>query len=107
MLKGISEKDWKIFRAKLPDWQEHYIDKLNHEYIDILSSDENPSQKFWSLQKRINGDKQSTGIVCEMSRSKLVENIASLIYEEVITFEDLSEFSDDLKVTVKLMLELR
>lgn len=37
MLKEISEKDWKLFKAKLIIWQERYIDKLNHEYIEILS----------------------------------------------------------------------
>ncbi len=102
----ISEKDWKLFRAKLPYWQENYIDKLNQEYINILSSDENPSQKFWSLEKCIKADSQKTGVICQMTRSKLIENITSLVCNKVIAFEDLSEFSDEIKATVKLMLEL-
>ena len=38
MIKEISEKDWKLFREKLPTWQDTYIDKLNQEYIEILSN---------------------------------------------------------------------
>ena len=34
----ISKKDWKLFREKLPDWQENYMDKLNKQYIELLSN---------------------------------------------------------------------
>ena len=106
MLKEISEKDWKLFKARLIIWQESYINKLNHEYIEILSSNENASDKFWKLEKRIKQDKRSTGVICEVKRSNLIENIFSLINEGVICFDDLSEFSDNLQATVKLMLEI-
>ena len=106
MLKEISEKDWKLFKAKIIIWQESYIDKLNHEYIEILSSNENSSDKFWKLEKRIKQDKRSTGVICKVKRSNLIENVFSLINEGVICFDDLFEFSDNLKATVKLMLEI-
>lgn len=32
----VNEKDWKLFRKKLPEWQEKYIDRLCNEYIKIL-----------------------------------------------------------------------
>lgn len=106
MKREISEKDWKLFREKLPTWQDTYIDKLNQEYIEILSSSDNPADKFWELEKRINTDKHKTGVACDTRRSKMVENIISLIIEGVITIDDISEFSDNLKATVQLMLEL-
>lgn len=62
MIKEISEKDWKLFREKIPIWQDTYIDKLNQEYIEILSSSDNPADKFWGLEKRINTDKHKTGV---------------------------------------------
>lgn len=34
---GFTEADWKLFRSKINVWQENHIDKLNKEYIDILS----------------------------------------------------------------------
>lgn len=106
MIKEISEKDWKLFREKLPIWQDTYMDKLNQEYIEILSSSDNPADKFWGLEKRINTDKHKTGVVCEISRSKMVENIISLVVEGVISIDDLSKFSDNLISNVKLMVEL-
>ena len=106
MIKEISENDWKLFREKLTTWQDTYIDKLNQEYIEILSSSDNPADKFWELEKRINIDKHKTGIVCEMSRSKMIENIVLLIAENVIGTEDLLDFSDNLISTVQLMLNL-
>ena len=106
MIKEISENDWKLFREKLPIWQDTYMDKLNQEYIEILSSSDNPADKFWKLEKRINTDKHKTGVVCDMRRSKMVEKIISLITEGIITIDDISEFSDNLKATVQLMLEL-
>lgn len=41
----------------------------------------------------------------EMSRSNLIDNIISLIYEGAISFEDLEEFSDQLKETIRIFME--
>ena len=49
---GVNEKDWKLFRSRIPDWQEAYMDRLNHEYIELLSGEGNPSDKFWALEER-------------------------------------------------------
>ena len=45
-MNKFSEKDWKTFRSKIAGWQEAYMDKLNKEYIEILSGDGKPSEKF-------------------------------------------------------------
>ena len=36
----ISKKDWKLYQIKLAKWQENYIDRLNQEYITLLSNKE-------------------------------------------------------------------
>ncbi|GMA09105.1 hypothetical protein GCM10025886_22560 [Tetragenococcus halophilus subsp. flandriensis] len=100
----FTEKDWKLFRKKVVGWQEAYMDKLNRSYIDLLSEDKKPSEKFWDLSKRITEDKKRTGVQLEMSRSKLIMNIVSLIMDEVISFDDLEEFSDDLQETIKQII---
>ena len=46
-MNRFSEKDWKLFRSKIAGWQESYMDKLNKEYIEILSGEGNLSDKFW------------------------------------------------------------
>lgn len=60
--RGFPEKDWKIFRSKIADWQEAYMDRLNKGYIELLSGEENPSDKFWSLEKRIKKDRKKKTI---------------------------------------------
>jgi hypothetical protein len=34
----ISKSDWKLFRERLPEWQEHYMERLTKEYIEYLKS---------------------------------------------------------------------
>lgn len=101
----FTEKDWKLFRNKIADWQEAYMDKLNREYIAILSEEANPSDKFWKLDKRIKEDRKKAGVQVRMSRSNLIYNIISLINEGAINFEDLEDFSDGLKETVGAFID--
>lgn len=99
-MNRFSEKDWKLFRSKIADWQEAYMDKLNKEYIEILNGEGNPSDKFWKLEKRIKEDKKDCGVHCEMSRSNQFYIMMSLLNEGAITMDDLDDFSDDLKDTI-------
>ena len=96
-MENINEQDWKLFRAKLPKWQENYMDRLNKEYKEILNSDKLPSEKFWELEKRIFNDKKHVGVTAVMSRSRFLENIYSLLSEGAITKNDLSDFSKELQ----------
>ena len=96
----FSNRDWKLFREKLPGWQEAYIDRSNQEYIGILTGNGNPSDKFWELQKRIHRDKQGRGVILQLSKNNMVFDIAAMINDGVITFSEVEEFSDELKETV-------
>lgn len=98
----FTEKDWKLFRNKIAGWQENYMDRLNKEYINLLSGNAKPSDKFWRLEKRIRKDQNKAGVQVHMSRSALISNIVSLINEGAISIEDLDEFSDGLKETVRI-----
>lgn len=102
---NFTKRDWMLFRNKIIDWQEAYMDRLNKEYIKLLSEDANPSNKFWSLEKRIKEDRKNAGVQLEMSRSNLIPNIISLINENAISFKNLEEFSDELKGTVRFFVE--
>ena len=44
------EKDWKVFREKLPEWQEAYMERLLEEYAELLAGYEAASEKFWMLE---------------------------------------------------------
>ncbi len=102
----FTKVDWTLFKNKIADWQEAYMNKLNKEYIELLSEDANPSEKFWRLDKRIKADRKKTGVQLEMSRSNLIYNIISLINDGAISFEDLEEFSDELKETVSAFVKM-
>ena len=91
----ISEQDWKIFRKKIPNWQECYMERLVAEYIALLQTDKSASAKFWELEKRIKQDKKSPGVIIDMRRSTAINNIVNLILDEVISLSDLEDFSDD------------
>lgn len=58
----ISKSDWKLFRERIPEWQEHYMERLTKEYIKLLSSPGNASDHFWEFEKRIKQDKKHSGV---------------------------------------------
>ena len=92
------EKDWKLYREKLPEWQEAYMERLIKEYAELLNSDKAASEKFWALDKRIRADRQSFGVrVNEESGSKLKNILTGLIIEHVISVDDLQDFSEELR----------
>lgn len=96
----ITKQDWKLFRNKIALWQEAYMDRLNREYIDILTGEGNPSDKFWQLEKRINTDKKNRGVMIQLRKQTVVYDLAVLISDSVITFADIEEFSVELKEAV-------
>lgn len=101
----FTKKDWTLFKTKIVDWQESYMDRLNREYIELLSGDGDPSDKFWALDKRIRADRRRPGVLLQMRRTDFIYNLMALINDGVIGIEDLADFSDDLKETVKFFLE--
>jgi len=100
----ISKSDWKIFRKKVPEWQEHYMQQLIKKYIILLSAPGNAADHFWELEKRIKIDRKHPGVLIEMKKSNAIWDIAMYVRNEVITMDDLAGFSEDLIDAVKLIL---
>ena len=96
------ENDWKLFRKKLPQWQERHMQKLLNDYASIIASSGHASDKFWRLEKRLRKDVRHTGVSAEMRRSRMHINISRLLDEGAITADDLEDFSDDMKEYVSL-----
>ena len=99
-----SKRDWKLYREKIGEWQEHYMEKLVKEYADYLCSDLPASTKFWEIEKRIKRDRKTLGVCIELRKSDMFWDIAGLINDKVISMDELEEFSDDLKEAVALIL---
>ncbi len=101
-----SKEDWKLFRSKIAEWQEKYIDRINKEYMSILQGCENPSEKFWKLEARIKEDRNNPGVILQMRKSDMIHNIIALIKNNVIDIDDLDEFSDELKEQIQFLQKL-
>ena len=93
----VQENDWKLFRKRLPDWQERHMEKLLREYAAVINGDGNASTKFWTLEKRLRTDVKHAGVCVEISRSSMLLVLLRLLGEKVISAEDLDGFSDELK----------
>lgn len=100
----ITKVDWKLFREKVPKWQEQYMEKLNKKYIELLSSPGNASDHFWELEKRIKQDKRHPGVLLELKKSTAIWDIAFFVRDDVITMDELEGFSEDLIDSVRLIL---
>ena len=106
-IMDISKKDWKLFRERLSGWQENYMEGLVKEYANFLNDDKKPaSEKFWELEKQIKEDKRHPGVIMEVNKSEVIWDIVRLIRLKVITYDDLSDFSDELQMEVKRILEM-
>ena len=100
----ISKSDWKLFRARIAEWQENYMERLVKEYMDLLVRAENASDKFWKLEERIMKDKKHPGVMLELSKENMIFDIVALINSGVITTADLEGFSDKLRESIDFLL---
>ena len=83
------------------------MEGLVKEYVNLLNDDKKPaSDKFWELEKRIKEDKRHPGVIMEISKPDVIWDIVRLIRLKVITYDDLSDFSDELQMEVKRILEM-
>ena len=101
----ITKADWKLFRERLPEWQERYMEKLEKEYIEYLESDEAASIKWWGLREKIWNDYKCPGVQMDLVKRDADSDLVRLVMWKVITFDDLDGFSDELVDKVKENVE--
>ena len=101
---NVKEADWRLFRSRLPIWQEAYMERLNREYIALLSGTGSASEKFWELERRMREDKRRGGVVMRMSRSDMELNLLSLLSDGVISTAELDGFSEELREKLAFVL---
>jgi len=97
--------DWKLFRQKIALWQESYMEALVKEYIMLLDDNLPASRKFWELEKRIKLDKKKPSVIINLNKQQMLFDIVHLINDGAITMDDLLDFSNELRDSVKYMLE--
>ncbi|WP_330692183.1 hypothetical protein, partial [[Ruminococcus] lactaris] len=99
-----TKKDWKLYRERIGDWQEAYMEKLVQKYVEYLQENLPASDKFWELENRIKNDKKKPGVLIEVRKSSMIWDIVRLIHDEVVTVKDLEGFSNELVEAVELIL---
>lgn len=100
------ESDWKLFRKRVPVWQERYVCRLMEEYRAILDSEESSSEKFWALEKRIRQDKKSHGVIVDMRRSTMQVELLQMLLQGVIQPSDLEGFSQELRDSLTFIMQI-
>ena len=81
------------------------MERLEDEYIKLLSDKEkSAADRFWELYNLMRLDKKNPGVFLQSRKSELDLIILRLLRNDVITFEELDEFSDELKETIKVYL---
>ncbi len=100
-MKTVNEDDWRKYRELLPLWQERYMTKLINGYITLLRDSSNASDKFWALKRRINRDSMSEGVIVQVSRSSMRNTILTMLLKDIITLDDIKDFSDELRVDLE------
>lgn len=102
MIMKVLERDWRLYKERIADWQERHIGNLLEEYRKIIDSDLENSEKFWEIYDRIRDDKRSEGVMCERKRANMIEVIEALMIQGIIKPEDLDGFSEELKNEVEM-----
>ena len=98
----LSKNDWKLFRERLPGWQERYMDKLTREYAEFLTDDSHqPSERFWTLNKRIREARRKPGVQRELRKQNVVFDLTHLIADGAVSLDELDGFSEELQNMVR------
>jgi len=100
----ITKADWKLFRSRIAEWQEGYMERLIKEYVEILNGEGAASDKFRELEKRIKNDKRNPGVFIELHKQDVPYDLVRLINLGAITVDDLEGFSEELKGAVNYLV---
>lgn len=103
----LKESDWKLFSLKYYEWKNRYLEQFVKEYKAILDSDDTPIDKFIELKERINKDSRASvfHLPGRFSRNDMNLNNKALLDTGVITIDDLSEFSDEVKDMAEFVVQ--
>ena len=80
------------------------MDKLTREYAEFLTDDSRqPSERFWTLNKRIREDRRKPGVQLELRKQNVVFDLAHLIADGAVSLDELDGFSEELQNTVRVL----
>jgi hypothetical protein len=97
------ESDWKKFRNSLDKWRERYLKRKNDEIQAILEDNNlSATENFWDIVEfQKNESKILRNCLDGYSRSKMTLHMALMKRYEMISQEDIEEFSEELQEFLK------
>jgi len=101
------EKDWKIFRKRVPQWRERYLEEQNLRIAALFVDEKKtPTDRFWEAEKET---KAVARILVKCldghSRSNMEMHLLLMLRHRMIGNEDLAEFSGELKERILRAIE--
>ena len=99
-----AKADWTLFQSLLPQWQERFMSRLCDKYAAVLTGPYRGSEAFWEVKRLIRQDMKRIGAMGGVEQSEVACIIADLLREQVITAEDLADFSNEVKGTVNNLM---
>lgn len=102
------ESDWKLFRKRVPEWRERYLETRNAEVVRILTDEtKTPTARFWDAKEMIDGDaKRLHDLLDGHSRSKMEWFLFLMYGHGFIGDADLDGFSEELRERIRMQSDL-
>lgn len=95
---------WTLFQSLLPQWQERFMSRLCDKYAAVLTGPYRGSEAFWEVKRLIRQDVKRIGAMAGSEQSEVASIFADLLREQVITVEDIADFSDEVKEMVEYLM---
>ena len=109
MTQHIKETDWKLFRRRVPEWRERYLEQQNQTLRALLEQpNQTPTTIFWQVKNF--ADEQARVLVeCfdGHSRSTMERFMLTMYRYRVIARADMDEFSEELQARFERFVDTK
>lgn len=101
------ESDWKKYKKLVDNLEEKYLEKQLCFLVNLLEDDSKSAvDRFSLVRKQIDKSSKVLGeSIGEHKRSSLFFNLLNMLRNNLICEEDLSAFSEELKETLKKVID--
>ncbi len=97
------ESDWKRYSSMIPELRERYLEEKNRKFADGLNeSGKTETERFWETLEAMDEEARILrSCLDDHRRSRMIDNMALMLYHGMLREEDLEEFSPELREAVK------
>lgn len=100
--------DWKLFRQRIPEWRERYLQGRNMELVRSLADpDKSHTEQFWDTKEKMDEiSRILTECLDHLSKLQMTQSLLLMIHYGMIDKNDLNEFSEVLRNKISNHLDL-